>query len=132
MENETFKEELDKMEIRLSDMEDKLDRLDEKLTQVVDALLGNPLTKQGGFIHDIDVIKLKIQELEKKQVKYDIFKNRVSWTIGIIVGAAVILQFISSVYANLKPNLTFLYEACRSIGKVLKKNITTNILNNKY
>jgi len=102
MENETFKEELDKMEIRLSDMEDKLDRLDEKLTQVVDAILGNPLTKQGGFIHDIDVIKLKIQELEKKQVKYDIFKNRVSWTIGIIVGAAVILQFISSVYANLK------------------------------
>ena len=64
MENETFKEELDKMEIRLSDMEDKLDRLDEKLTQVVDAILGNPLTKQGGFIHDIDVIKLKIQELE--------------------------------------------------------------------
>jgi hypothetical protein len=102
MENETFKEELDKMEIRLSDMEDKLDRLDEKLTQVVDAILGNPLTKQGGFIHDIDIIKLKIQELEKKQVKYDIFKNRVSWTIGIIVGAAVILQFISSVYANLK------------------------------
>jgi hypothetical protein len=102
MENETFKEELDKMEIRLSDMEDKLDRLDEKLTQVVDAILGNPLTKQGGFIHDIDVIKLKIEELEKKQVKYDIFKNRVSWTIGIIVGAAVILQFISSVYANLK------------------------------
>jgi hypothetical protein len=102
MENETFKEELDKMEIRLSDMEDKLDRLDEKLTQVVDAILGNPLTKQGGFIHDIDVIKLKIEALEKKQVKYDIFKNRVSWTIGIIVGAAVILQFISSVYANLK------------------------------
>ena len=102
MENETFKEELDKMEIRLSDMEDKLDRLDEKLTQVVDAILGNPLTKQGGFIHDIDVIKLKIEALEKKQVKYDIFKNRVSWTIGIIVGAAVVLQFISSVYANLK------------------------------
>jgi hypothetical protein len=102
MENETFKEELDKMEIRLSDMEDKLDRLDEKLTQVVDAILGNPLTKQGGFIHDIDVIKLKIEALEKKQVRYDIFKNRVSWTIGIIVGAAVILQFISSVYANLK------------------------------
>lgn len=102
MENETFKEELDKMEIRLSDMEDKLDRLDEKLTQVVDAILGNPLTKQGGFIHDIDVIKLKIEALEKKQVRYDIFKNRVSWTIGIIVGAAVVIQFISSIYANLK------------------------------
>ena len=56
MENEAFKEELDKMELRLSDMEDKLDRLDEKLTQVVDAILGNPLTKQGGFISDIDVL----------------------------------------------------------------------------
>lgn len=102
MENEIFKEELDKMEIRLSDMEDKLDRLDEKLTQVVDAILGNPLTKQGGFVHDMEVLKNKIEELEKKQVKYDIFKNRVSWTIGIIMGAAVVIQFLTSVYANLK------------------------------
>lgn len=102
MENEIFKEELDKMEIRLSDMEDKLDRMDEKLTQVVDAILGNPLTKQGGFVHDMDVLKSKIEELEKKQMKYEIFKNRIGWTIGIIVGAAILLQYITSIYANLK------------------------------
>lgn len=102
MENEIFKEELDKMEIRLSDMEDKLDRLDEKLTQVVDAILGNPLTKQGGFVHDMEVLKTKIEELEKKQMKYEIFKNRIGWTIGIIVGAAILLQYITSIYANLK------------------------------
>ena len=102
MENEIFKEELDKMEIRLSDMEDKLDRLDEKLTQVVDAILGNPLTKQGGFVHDMEVLKTKIEEIEKKQMKYEIFKNRIGWTIGIIVGAAILLQYITSIYANLK------------------------------
>jgi prefoldin subunit 5 len=102
MENEVFKEELDKMEIRLSDMEDKLDRLDEKLTQVVDAILGNPLTKQGGFMHDIELLKSKIEDLEKKQLRYESFKNKVSWTVGLVMGAAMLLQYIISIYTNIK------------------------------
>ena len=102
MENEVFKEELDKMELRLSDMEDKLDKLDEKLTQVVDAILGNPLTKQGGFIHDIDVIKAKIAELEKAQLENSSFRKQISWTVGLIIAIGIAVQYFVNMYANLK------------------------------
>jgi hypothetical protein len=102
MENEAFKEELDKMELRLSDMEDKLDRLDEKLTQVVDAILGNPLTKQGGFISDIDILKVRIAELEKAQAENSTFRRQISWTVGLIVGLGIVIQFAVNIYANLK------------------------------
>ena len=102
MENEVFKEELDKMELRLSDMEDKLDKLDEKFTQAVDAILGNPLTKQGGFIHDIDVIKAKIEELERKQRNLEDFKKRMYWTAGIIVAAIIGFMYITNIYSNIK------------------------------
>ena len=102
MENEAFKEELDKMELRLSDMEDKLDRLDEKLTQVVDAILGNPLTKQGGFISDIDILKSRIAELEKAQAENSTFRRQISWTVGLIVSLGILIQFAVNIYANLK------------------------------
>lgn len=90
------------MDARLTDMEEKIDKIDTKLTQVVDAILGNPLTKQGGFMHDMDVLKVKIEELEKKQRSYENFKNKISWTVGLIVGAAFILQYLVIVYSNIK------------------------------
>ena len=90
------------MDLRLTEMEEKIDAINTKLTQVVDAILGNPLTKTGGFVHDIDILKSKIEELEKKQLRYESFKNRVSWTVGIIMGAAMVLQYIVSIYTGLK------------------------------
>ena len=90
------------MDIRLTEMEEKIDKIDTKLTQVVDAILGNPLTKQGGFMHEMDVLKIKIEELEKKQRTYENFKNKISWTVGLIVAAAFILQYIVTVYSGIK------------------------------
>lgn len=98
----SFKLELQNMELRLTEMEEKIDAINKKLTQVVDAILGNPLTKTGGFVNDIDVLKNRIEELEKKQLKYESFKNRVSWTVGIIIGAAMIIQYVVSIYSGLK------------------------------
>jgi hypothetical protein len=101
--------QFENMELRLSEMEDKLDimsqkqdLLDAKLTQVVDAIVGNPLTKQGGVTNEIALLKAKIEELEKKQLRYESFKNRVSWTVGLVVGAAVILQYIITIYNTVK------------------------------
>lgn len=101
MEQETVQLELDKMELRLSDMEDKLDRLDEKLTQVVDAILGNPLTKQGGFVNEIEILKSRIAELEKAQAEQASFRKQISWTVGIIVAIGILIQFGVNVYSNL-------------------------------
>jgi hypothetical protein len=103
MENKLIKDELQSMELRLSDMEDKLDKLDVKLTQVVDAILGNPLTKQGGFVNEIDVLKEKIISLEKKVEKQEEFKKKVYWVAGIIVFLVMAMQIITNIYSNVKP-----------------------------
>ena len=49
---------------RLFELEERIASIDTKLTQVVDAILGNPLTKTGGFINDIQTLKIKMEELE--------------------------------------------------------------------
>jgi hypothetical protein len=100
--NTNFTSQLEQMEDRLTDMESKIDVIDTKLTQVVDAILGNPLTKIGGLMQDIEIMKQKIEILEKSQLQYENFKNRVYWTIGIVVGVALILQYFVNVYYNIK------------------------------
>ena len=100
----SYKEELKCMDDRLIEMEDKIDLIDTKLTQVVDAILGNPLTKTGGFLHDIEIIKLQIGELERKQIKYEEFKKKITWAIVVIVAIGAIIQYVTSIYANVKPN----------------------------
>lgn len=104
-----LKSDLEAMEIRLNDMKEELidvktelSTINSKLTQVVDAILGNPLTKSGGFIEDIDVLKDKVKFLETKQNKNDIFKNRVYWTVGIIISILLLLQYLSTIYYNIK------------------------------
>lgn len=100
--NELVKSELAQMEQRLTEMEEKIDNIDKKLNQVVDAILGNSLTKSGGFMQEMEKIKEKIYLLERKQDKMDDFKKRIVWTIGIVVTAAMIVQYIIKVYSDIK------------------------------
>lgn len=58
--------ELKSMDQRLYDLEEKMSSIDGKLTQVVDAILGNPLTKSGGFIDKIEMLEEKVVLMEKK------------------------------------------------------------------
>jgi hypothetical protein len=94
--------ELTQMEQRLSEMEEKIDAIDTKLTQVVDAILGNPLTKTGGFVDEIKILKEKVEVIERKQEQTDEFKKRVLWTVGIIVGLALVVQYLLNIYSNIK------------------------------
>jgi len=100
--NKLLKDELHNMELRLSEMEDKIDMINLKVTQVVDAILGNPLTKVGGLMQDIEEMKNKINKLEKKQDEYDDFKKRVYWTVGIVLTVGILLQYITNIYVNIK------------------------------
>jgi len=87
---------------RLLELEDKMTSIDTKLTQVVDAILGNPLTKTGGFINDIENLKLKIVDIEEKLEKQEEFKKRFSWTVGLVAGIAIIVQYFTNLYSDLK------------------------------
>ena len=105
MEN-TFEQQVEKelksMDQRLYDLEEKMTSIDTKLTQVVDAILGNALTKTGGFVADINELKDRLKDLETKLQKQEEFKKRFTWTVGIIVGIGVLLQYISTLYRNMK------------------------------
>jgi tetrahydromethanopterin S-methyltransferase subunit G len=94
--------ELKSMDQRLEDLEEKMTSIDTKLTQVVDAILGNALTKTGGFVADITDIKAKLKELEDKVKRQEEFKRKFTWTIGIIIAVATIIQYLSAVYKNVK------------------------------
>lgn len=90
------------MNERLLELEEKMTSIDTKLTQVVDAILGNPLTKTGGFINDIKELQSKVKEFEEKLEKHEEFKKRFSWTIGLVIVIAAIIQYFTNLYSNIK------------------------------
>ena len=98
---EQIKKELKNMDQRLYELEEKMTSIDTKLSQVVDAILGNPLTKSGGFIKDIEIMKEKIQELENKIQSQEEFKKKITWTFAIVVTVALILEYFVNIYSNI-------------------------------
>ena len=95
------KKELKNMDQRLYDLEEKMTSIDTKLSQVVDAILGNPLTKSGGFVKDIEIMKEKIQELENKIESQEEFKKKITWTFAIVVTVALILEYFVNIYSSI-------------------------------
>ena len=96
-----IKKELKNMDQRLYELEEKMTSIDTKLSQVVDAILGNPLTKSGGFIKDIEIVKEKIQELENKIQSQEEFKKKITWTFAIVVTVALILEYFVNIYSSI-------------------------------
>jgi signal transduction histidine kinase len=94
--------ELKSMDQRLYDLEEKMTSIDTKLTQVVDAILGNALTKSGGFVKDIEDLKIKIKDLEEKLQKQEEFKKKFTWTIGLILALGALIQYIATIYNKMK------------------------------
>lgn len=100
--NESLSIELANMDARLTELEEKIDQMHTKLNQVVDALLGNPLTKTGGFKSDMEIINQRIAYLEKKQREFDEFRKRVYWTVGLVIGIALVFEFLANLYVKIK------------------------------
>ena len=98
---EQVKKELKNMDQRLYELEEKMTSIDTKLSQVVDAILGNPLTKSGGFIKDIEIMKEKIQEVENKIQSQEEFKKKIIWTVAIVVTVALILEYFVNIYSSI-------------------------------
>jgi hypothetical protein len=104
---ETFEQlingELKSMDQRLQDLEGGMLSIDKKLSQVVDAILGNSLTKSGGVVNDIQQLQKQIVVLEDKVAKQEEFKNRVFWTIGIVISLGILVQYLTNLYKAVKP-----------------------------
>ena len=109
---EQVKSELKSMDQRLYDMEEKINSIDTKLTQVIDAILGNPLTKQGGFVKDIEALEEKIKTLEKKVEKHDEFKKKVYWAAAIIAALVMGAEYITKIISYIRPQRPTLSSYC--------------------
>jgi hypothetical protein len=99
---ESVLEDIKNMDQRLTELEEKIDDINTKLTQVVDAILGNPLTKTGGFMKEITALEEQIEALKKRICRQEDFRKRVYWAITIGVGAIIVVQYLTTIYANLK------------------------------
>jgi tetrahydromethanopterin S-methyltransferase subunit G len=102
MDNQITIQEFKAMDARLTEMEEKIDSIDTKVTQVVDAFLGNPLTKNGGFVGELAETKKRLEILEKKQLEDDNFKSKVLWTISIIASLLLFSQYVLNIYSKMK------------------------------
>jgi len=102
MEDSVFQNQFKNMDHRLSELEERMTSIDSKLTQVVDAILGNSLTKTGGFVNDVKILEEKVKDLEKQIKKQEEFRKQFMWTVSIIVALGALLQYVTSVYAKIK------------------------------
>jgi peptidoglycan hydrolase CwlO-like protein len=102
---ETFEKQIEKelksMDQRLEELEGKVTSIDTKISQVVDAILGNALTKDGGVVNDIRSLQAKVKELEKKLIDQETFKNRIIWTISVLIAMGVLIQYIANIYISI-------------------------------
>jgi division protein CdvB (Snf7/Vps24/ESCRT-III family) len=82
---------LSQMEDKLNDVESKLDSLDKKMSQVIDALIGNKLTKSNGLADDI-------REIGDLADKHEEIIKRAKWLwIGVVSVSTIIGFFIKIV-----------------------------------
>jgi chromosome segregation ATPase len=99
---ESVIEDIKNMDQRLTELEEKIDSINTKLTQVVDAILGNPLTKTGGFMKEITNLEEQIESLSRRICKQEDFRKRVYWFVSIVGGTILLVQYLTTIYSNLK------------------------------
>ena len=94
-------EDLKSMDQRLTDMETKINSIDTKVTQVVDAIIGNPLTQTGGFIKELETLKQEVAILKTEVSKHEDFKKKIYWAFGIFAGFIGLIQFLLNLYNSI-------------------------------
>jgi hypothetical protein len=52
-------------------------------------------------VDKIEVLEEKITLMEKKIEKQEEFRRRITWTIGIVVAIAAVLQYVSGLLSNI-------------------------------
>ncbi len=89
-----YQSRFEKMEERLNEMEVTLDVIDKKLSQVVDALVGNSLVKSDGLVSRIERFEREMQDLKD-------FKKRIIYSVSAIVALGLLIQFFLKLYVDL-------------------------------
>ena len=64
-----------------------------KIDDIHNALVGNPLTNDGGLIH-------RVGKLEECSTKHERFISRLKWSGGILVTLAGLLGYLADKFIN--------------------------------
>lgn len=106
-------EEIKELKEQFGYLEGKVEEYGDKLNIILQAITGNPLTRDGGMVKDMENLNGKVENLDKRmEKKFDevdarleateLFQKRMSWTWTIIVfGVSVLTGLISLLIAYL-------------------------------
>lgn len=89
-----IQEEIKRMENRLDDMEVKLTSIDDKVSRMYNALVGDDVLKTQGLVSRIEKTEASVRELKE-------FKRRIMYGVSAIVGVGLIIDFLIRLYLNL-------------------------------
>ena len=90
-----IQEEIKRMENRLDDMEVKLTSIDDKVSRMYNALVGDDMLKTQGLVSRIEKTEASVRELKE-------FKRRIMYGVAGIVALGLILDFLIRLYSNLE------------------------------
>lgn len=97
VEIQLMEQRLINVEDKLEKLEGKIDSMDEKLNQVISALVGNKLTKNNGLSQDVEDIKIKVTQHEETIKKAKYFWLGVV-ALGSLIG--IIINYIFRIFFN--------------------------------
>ena len=89
-----IQQEIQRMENRLDDMEVKLTSIDDKVSRMYNALVGDDVLKTQGLVSRIERTEASVRELKE-------FKRRIMYGVSAIVGLGLIIDFLIRLYMNL-------------------------------
>ena len=99
--------EVNELKENVGHIEHKIENLNENVKLVLQAITGNPLTRDGGMVKDMENLNGKVEDLDKRmEKKFDevdarlesteLFQKRMSWTWTIIVFTVSVLTGLIS------------------------------------
>ena len=60
------------------------------------------IIENGDCVFDCSHSDISVSAIETKLQKQEEFKKRFTWTVGIIIGIGVLLQYLTTLYRNIK------------------------------
>lgn len=106
---ENMDERLSNLEQKVTTVEGKVDMINNKLSTVIEAIIGNGVTKKGGLVEELSRESARLQlledtriaALEAKVTKLENFYQRVLWTAGLIIGTTIVIQYVIQMYKDI-------------------------------
>jgi hypothetical protein len=90
-----IQQEIIRMEERLNEVEAKLDSIDQKVSRMYNALVGDEVLKTQGLVSRIERTEHAVRELKE-------FRRRILYGVAGIVTIGLILDFIIRLFSNLQ------------------------------